>query len=109
VLGHPFIGSEGSRMAGQERESSRRTVWQWRWSSGAIPPAVLALNEGGEGGDEWGGEAARAASTSGRRGGGQGSSRVWWHTGAQARGGGLLKEGEREGVGVGRADREANA
>jgi hypothetical protein len=35
----PFIGAEG--------EGGDRTVRRWWWPSGAITPAILALNEGG--------------------------------------------------------------
>jgi hypothetical protein len=96
MAGVPFIGAEV--------EGGDRTVRQWWWPSGTISPTVSAMNEG-----EMirGGEVAREASASGRRGGG----RAWWHAGAWARGGGggLLEEGEGEGVGVGRAGWEAEA
>jgi hypothetical protein len=47
VPGRPFIGSEGSGMAGWEGESSGRTLWRWWWPSGTITPAISASNEAG--------------------------------------------------------------
>jgi hypothetical protein len=83
----PFIGAEG--------EGGDRTVRWWWWPSGAITPAILALNEGGD--DE--GEGKRQGRHPLRGGEGAGAR-------ARGGGGGLLEEGEGKGAGVGQAGRE---